>query len=109
MCSWMWPTGFSIRGSDMGERRRRPRLLTAGIAIVAVALLAALVGPFVAPFDPASQDLAARLTGPTFAHPFGLDELGRDILARVLAGARISFLVGMTVVGTSALIGTVLG
>jgi peptide/nickel transport system permease protein len=93
----------------MGERRRRPRLLTAGIAIVAVALLAALVGPFVAPFDPASQDLAARLTGPTFAHPFGLDELGRDILARVLAGARISFLVGMTVVGTSALIGTVLG
>ena len=43
------------------------------------------------------------------AHPFGLDELGRDILARVLAGARISFFVGLTVVGVSAVVGTLLG
>ena len=42
-------------------------------------------------------------------HPFGLDELGRDILARVLAGARISFLVGLTVVSVSASVGTLLG
>ena len=50
-----------------------------------------------------------RLAGPTMAHPFGLDELGRDILARVLAGARISFLVGFVVVGVSASVGTALG
>ena len=51
------------------------------------------------PFDPAAQDLraSARAARP-LAHPFGLDELGRDILARVLAGARISFLVGLAVV-----------
>ena len=49
------------------------------------------------------------LAGPSTTHPFGLDELGRDILARVLAGARISFLVGLTVVSVSASVGTLLG
>jgi len=76
---------------------------------VIVAALAALVGPSLTPFDPATQELAQRLAGPSRVHPFGLDELGRDILARVLAGARISFLVGLTVVSVSALVGTLLG
>ncbi len=84
-------------------------MLKVGIAIVVLAALAALVGPVLSPFDPATQQLALRLSGPTLAHPFGLDELGRDILSRVLAGARISFLVGLTVVATSASIGTLLG
>src|SRR5215475_8938497 len=81
----------------------------AGLAIVAVAALAAIVGPWATPLDPAAQDLPLRLAGPSLAHPFGLDELGRDILARVLAGARISFLVGLTVVAVSASVGTLLG
>lgn len=80
-----------------------------GAAIVLIAALSAIVGPAVAPFDPAAQNLAFRLAGPSGAHPFGLDELGRDILARVLAGARISFLVGLTVVTVSASVGTLLG
>src|SRR4051794_24412314 len=84
-------------------------MLKVGGVIVGVALLAALVGPAITPFDPASQQLALRLAGPSASHPFGLDELGRDILARVLAGARISFLVGLTVVSVSASVGTVLG
>jgi peptide/nickel transport system permease protein len=84
-------------------------MLIVGSVIVATAALAALVGPLLAPFDPAAQQLALRLAGPTPAHPFGLDELGRDILARVLAGARISFLVGVTVVSVSASVGTLLG
>lgn len=84
-------------------------MLRAGAFIVGVALLAALVGPVLSPFDPASQELALRLAAPSVAHPFGLDELGRDILARVLAGARISFLVGVTVVSVSAALGTLLG
>jgi len=83
--------------------------LKAGAGIVGLALLAALVGPWLAPWDPASQQLALRLATPSLSHPFGLDELGRDILARVLAGARISFLVGFTVVLVSALVGTMLG
>jgi peptide/nickel transport system permease protein len=80
-----------------------------GAAIVLMAILAALVGPVVMPFDPSDQELALRLEGPSARHWFGLDELGRDILARVLAGARISLLVGLVVVGVSSTIGTLLG
>src|SRR6266566_5036428 len=84
-------------------------MLRVGAAIVILGALAAIAGPFLTPFDPAAQDLALRLAAPSRLHPFGLDELGRDILARVLAGARISFLVGITVVSVSASLGTVLG
>src|SRR6476659_3863207 len=84
-------------------------MLRVGALIVGVALLAALVGPAITPFDPAHQQLALRLAAPSLAHPFGLDELGRDILARVLAGARISFVVAVVVVGVSAVVGTMLG
>lgn len=89
--------------------RRGNARLTAGALIVIVAALAAIVGPWLTPFDPATQDLPLRLNGPTPGHPFGLDELGRDILARILVGARISFLVGATVVSISATVGTLLG
>src|SRR5215204_4047032 len=84
-------------------------MLKVGAFIVFLAAMAALVGPALAPFDPSSQELSQRLAAPTALHPFGLDELGRDILARVLAGARISFLVGFTVVIVSSAVGTVLG
>jgi peptide/nickel transport system permease protein len=84
-------------------------MLKTGATIVAVAALAALVGPWLVSTDPATQELALRLVGPTWAHPFGLDELGRDILARVVSGARISFFVGITVVSISASVGTLLG
>src|SRR3954468_7553822 len=84
-------------------------MLKVGTLVVGVALLAALVGPAITPFDPASQQLALRLGAPSLAHPFRLDALGRDILARVLAGARISFLVGLTVVIVSSVVGTCLG
>jgi peptide/nickel transport system permease protein len=84
-------------------------VLKAGLLIVSTGLVAALVGPLLSPVDPASQQLPLRLGGPTLDHPFGFDELGRDILARVLAGARISFLVGIVVVGVSAAVGTILG
>jgi peptide/nickel transport system permease protein len=80
-----------------------------GAVIVGVAALAALIGPVVAPFDTASQDLPLRLTGPSLRHWFGLDELGRDILSRVLAGARISLLVGLVVVSISSAVGILVG
>src|SRR5215831_18974724 len=84
-------------------------LLKIGAAIVLAIALLAIAGPALAPSDPSAQDLPLRLDGPTLAHPFGLDELGRDVLARVLVGARISFLVGLVVVSVSALAGTLLG
>src|SRR6185436_15999894 len=84
-------------------------MLFFGGLIVGVGLAAAVIGPWLAPFDPSSQELALRLAAPTAIHPFGLDELGRDILARILAGARISFFVGLVVVGISASLGTAIG
>jgi peptide/nickel transport system permease protein len=81
----------------------------AGALIVLVAVLAAIAAPWLMPWDPAGQDLPQRLQGPSLQHLFGLDELGRDILARVLMGARVSLMVGLVVVGVSATIGTAVG
>jgi peptide/nickel transport system permease protein len=80
-----------------------------GAGIVGIAVFAAIAGPWLVPFNPVDQELALRLEGPTGLHWFGLDELGRDIFARVLAGARISLLVGIVVVGISASLGVALG
>jgi len=80
-----------------------------GFVIVLVAVLAAAIGPSLTPYDPAAQLLAGRLEPPSLAHPLGLDELGRDILARLVAGARISLAVGLAVVSVSSLIGMALG
>jgi len=82
---------------------------TVGAAMVALVVLGALVGPWLVPFDPAAQELALRLEGPSWTHWLGLDELGRDILARVVAGARVSLIVGLVVVSISASIGALLG
>ncbi len=84
-------------------------MLKVGAAIVVALVLAAIAGPSVTPFDPSYQELPLRLTGPSWTHLFGLDELGRDILSRVLAGARISLTVALVVACVSALVGTVLG
>ncbi len=81
----------------------------AGALIVGFAVLAAVIGPWVVPFDPSAQELALRLEGPSRVHWLGLDELGRDILARVISGARISLFVGLVVVSVSASIGAVMG
>src|SRR5258706_1880815 len=91
------------------RRRGTTVLVRIGGTLVLGAAIAAIVGPALMPFDPATQELALRLSGPSRLHPFGLDELGRDILTRVLAGTRISFLVGLTVVSVSASVGTLLG
>jgi peptide/nickel transport system permease protein len=84
-------------------------MIRVGAAIVFVAFLAAVAGPAVWPHDPAAQTLAERLEPPSPSHPLGLDELGRDILARLLSGARISLIVGLAVVSVSSLIGMALG
>jgi peptide/nickel transport system permease protein len=80
-----------------------------GIAIVLGTIVAAVIGPWIVVDDPATQNLPLRLVGPSLRHPLGMDELGRDILARLLVGARISLLVGLAVVGLSATVGTAVG
>jgi len=85
------------------------RVTQFGGVIVVAAVLGAIIGPWLSPHDPSTQELALRLAGPSTSHPLGLDELGRDILARVLSGARVSLFVGFAVVVISALVGTFLG
>jgi peptide/nickel transport system permease protein len=84
-------------------------VIKAGAAIVLLTVIGAIVAPWAVPYDPAGQELALRLERPSLRHPFGLDELGRDIFSRVLAGARISLFVGLTVVGISSVVGVLLG
>jgi peptide/nickel transport system permease protein len=85
------------------------RMARVGAVIVTFAVSVAALAPLVAPYDPAAQTLALRLAGPYWQHPFGLDELGRDILSRILAGARVSLLVGLAVVSVSSVVGALLG
>lgn len=80
-----------------------------GTLIVGTAVTAAIVGPALARHDPVSQELALRLAAPSWTHPLGLDELGRDLLARLLVGARVSLFVGVAVVGISSVLGTLVG
>lgn len=87
----------------------RNPLALAGLALIAIFLLCAVFGPVMAPQDPARIDLPSRLQGPSAQHLFGTDELGRDICSRILYGARISMMVGVTVVAGSLGIGMVVG
>jgi peptide/nickel transport system permease protein len=87
----------------------RHRLALAGIVLLALFGLCAVLAPWIAPHNPAQLDLSARLGPPTAAHWFGTDELGRDVLSRTLFGARVSLTVAMAVVALSLLTGLVLG
>lgn len=91
------------------EFLRHSVLARIGFAIASVLVLAALLAPWIAPADPAAQSLPARLQGPSAAHWMGTDELGRDILSRVLYGARISLFVSICVVLGCGLTGLILG
>src|SRR3989442_7859507 len=93
----------------MTEFLRKNKLAAAGLLIVVVLTIAALFAPWLAQYDPADQKLIDRLEGPSWKHPFGNDELGRDILSRVLWGTRVSMRVGATVVLLSGLAGVLIG
>jgi peptide/nickel transport system permease protein len=88
---------------------RKNKLAAVGFVIIATLTLVALFAPWILPYDPSVQDLATRLEAPTWDHPFGNDELGRDILSRVLLGTRVSMRVGATVVLLSGIFGVLIG
>jgi peptide/nickel transport system permease protein len=87
----------------------RNPLAALGVVLVIVFVIFAIFAPWIAPRDPAQLDLATRLQPPSHLHWFGTDELGRDILSRVIYGARISMLVGTSVVAASLFLGLVFG
>ncbi len=92
------------------QRAARHNVLASiGVVLVAVFVICAVFAPWIAPQDPAHIDLPTRLAGPSPAHWCGTDELGRDILSRLIYGSRISLLVGSCVVGASLGLGLIVG
>jgi peptide/nickel transport system permease protein len=90
-------------------RLRRNATGMAGLAVLLMMLAAAALAGVILPYNPDTADLGAVLHGPSLAHPFGTDQLGRDILTRVVYGGRISLLIGVFAVALGAVIGVPLG
>ena len=88
---------------------RRSPLTVAGLALVAILAFIAVSAPLIAPADPLKQELSQRLKPPSTEHWMGTDQLGRDLLSRMIYGARISLLIGTVVVGLAASVGIVVG
>lgn len=117
-------TDTQIKGSRVDEAQtEEPRSLwgdvlrqflahkggVAGAIIFLAIVLAIVFGPFIHDTDPQFLDIRAKNQGPSFTHPMGTDNLGRDMLAQVLAGGRISLAVGVTAMLLSLLLGTLVG
>jgi peptide/nickel transport system permease protein len=94
---------------SLREFLRRSPTGRVGFALALLLVVLALAAPWIAPADPAMQNLPARLAGPSATHWMGTDELGRDILSRTLFGARVSLMVGICVVVSAGLIGLAIG
>jgi peptide/nickel transport system permease protein len=92
-------------------RRRLPlsRSGAAGLALVGLVVAVALLAPLLTPYGPAEADLARSLRPPSRAHLMGTDQLGRDLLTRIVYGARVSLAIGLVTVGVSGAIGLVVG
>jgi peptide/nickel transport system permease protein len=88
---------------------QRQPLAVLGVVLLTIFILAALFAPFLSRHAPDTLNLSARLLPPNINHPFGTDELGRDVFSRVLYGARISLMVAVSVVTLSLIIGLVAG
>lgn len=95
--------------TDVWRRLRRNHAAIAGLAIVTFFAGVAAFAPLVAPHDPIAQDLDARLLPPSMTHLLGTDDLGRDLLSRIIYGGRVSLTVGIVSVGLALAAGTVLG
>jgi peptide/nickel transport system permease protein len=91
------------------EKRQWPVEIVIGGGLLTCMVLVALLSPYVVPADPRSLSPGSRLLAPSAAHWFGTDQLGRDLFARVLYGARISLFVGFSVAVLSAVLGAAVG
>ncbi|HVC56308.1 MAG TPA: ABC transporter permease [Stellaceae bacterium] len=114
------PTGIPTLRDDRGIARRgvvavslnflrRQPVGAIGIVLVLIFGLAGIFANWIAPYNPTSNDFAAMTEAPSWAHWLGTDQLGRDLLSRILFGARTAFIVGLTSAGVGGMSGLVLG
>jgi peptide/nickel transport system permease protein len=100
---------MSTTSISLQRAARHNVLASTGVVLVTIFVICALFAAWIAPQDPAHIDLPTRLAGPSASHWCGTDELGRDILSRVIYGSRISMLVGGCVVAASLALGLIVG
>jgi len=98
-----------VRKKTIWGSIRRQRLALTGFIIILIFATIAIIGPSIAPHGPTEQFSKDRLQAPSWQYPFGTDEFGRDILSRLLHGARISFKVGLIAVGIAGTFGVLFG
>jgi peptide/nickel transport system permease protein len=102
------PTRWAQRHYRLYLLLRTPSALI-GLAILLILLIAAAIGPSLAPYSPYNQDFMSELVGPSHAHVFGTDEYGRDILSRILFGVRSALAAGVVANGIAMIVGTIVG
>ena len=95
--------------SDFWERFLKNKMAVAGSLVVLLLFAVSLLAPWIAPYDPGIIDLKQVLAAPSSVHLFGTDQLGRDVLSRMIWGARISLKVGFVATGIAILVGAILG
>jgi peptide/nickel transport system permease protein len=106
---------LTTRRARTGEFRRIMRIMLGrklvvfGLVIVVLLLVMVIFAPWLTPYDPTKTDLTATLQHPSWSHPLGTDEVGRDTWTRLVYGSRISLVIGLVVVFVAAIVGTALG
>lgn len=103
------PVGVETPGRRAWRRLLRRRGAVVGLVVIVLIVLAAIFAPFISPYDPAAQSWSAVRKPPSAAHWFGTDEVGRDLLTRVIYGARASLAAGVISVGIAIGIGVPIG
>ena len=94
---------------EVWRRLRRNKAAVAGMSVIILLVIVAVLAPVLAPFDPNQTNISQRLQGPSSEHPLGTDNFGRDMLSRIIYGSRISLYVGFVAVGIGAIFGGILG
>ena len=92
------PTYYVVKRSKPGElwhRFKQNKMAFVSLIVLGIIVIACILAPIIAPYDPAKQNLTERFTYPCLAHLCGTDDFGRDILTRILYGGRISLLVAL--------------
>ncbi len=94
---------------DAFSRLKKSPTAIVGLIIVFIFIIIAVFAPYIAPYDPFEMNLINRQEAPSWEHPFGTDFFGRDVMSRMIFGARISLIMGITVIAVRAFIGIILG
>lgn len=96
-------------GSLLWRRLKGDPLGLFGLALVLIVVLCGLLAPWIVPYDPFKLDIPAKFSPPSFEHPLGTDQLGRDVFSRVIAGSRIALSVGVSTIAIALALGLMLG